>query len=115
MINKQILNNTLKELKTFLKNSKGSTFTEIRRQLEKKYEKISNREDKNYDEIYDLAKLIQCDALGKLIFKIDKKMIVVIELVEDANAPMGIVFFYNEFLNNKQCGIELYTLKEIKE
>ena len=114
MINKKILNNTLKELKSLLKTSKGLTFTEIRKLLDKKYERISNRSDKEYDETYDLSKLIQSKTIAKLAFKIDKNTTILIEVVEDENAPMGIVFFYNEFLNNKQCGIELYILKEIK-
>ena len=115
MINKKILNNTLKELKSLLKASRGSTFTEIKRQLDKNYERISNRKDKSYNDIYNLAELIQAKTLAKRVIKIDKGMIVVLEIVEHPKAPNGIVFFYNEFINNDMGEVEIYTTKEIKE
>jgi len=104
--------NEINELKNIFKLLKGSTLTEIRKFLDKKYERISNRTDKEYDSIYNLAELIQSKTIEKITLKMGKDMIIVIEVIDYPTAPKGFVFFYNEFLNSKMGGIEIYILKE---
>lgn len=115
MINKQALHDTAKELKVLIKTLKGCTFAEVRQQLDKKYERISNRKDKNYNDEFSLEELLKSKTIKKMALKLDKNKVIVFEFIKYEKKPKNIIFFYNEFLGRLQNGIEIYKLKEINE
>lgn len=111
-MNKEQMKQEVKKLKLMLKKvANFDNLTEFHNSLELIYERISNRNDKDYTQKYSASKIL----LGKnkkTLQKIKKRKAVVFEFVEYDDAPYGFVIIYNEFEGRLQTKIDIYIIKQ---
>ena len=112
MLNKKQLKIEIKNVKKLCKDSEN--LESLHNTLDEKYERISNRQDKDYSDKYNVIEILRGKTLKE--FEILKSKngntAVIIEFIEYLTALNGFVFIYNEFKDNEQTVIDIYVLKQ---
>ena len=111
-LNKKALKDEITKIKALSKNFSDSK--SLFNKLEEDYERITNRNDKNYNDKYNLVEIFKGKTLKEFEVLASKKegSGVVFEFVKYLNAPNGFVFIYNEFYDNLQTKIDIFIIKE---
>lgn len=73
------------------------------------YERITNREDKDYNKKYNLSKILTNKTTTILSKEYKNNVYVIIEIVKYDTAPSKYVLIYNKFTDKKQTELEIYV------
>lgn len=111
-MDKKILKQETERIKKILKFSK--TIEQAHGMFDFIYERISNREDKDYDAIYDFNTIFQGKVLKDIRKMITKDTAVVVEITDYKDAPNGIIVIYNDFKGQEQQNIDIYVTKGVE-
>lgn len=113
MVDKQRLKQEFKRIKDMLRKVEADDLKLLHSSLEIIYERISNRKDKDYGEIYSLLDILSGKDL-KEISKFNKGKGVIFEFVAYDNVIGGFVIIYNVFAEKRNfpTSMDVYILKE---
>ena len=93
------------------------SFDVLHNKLDEEFERITNREDKDYSDKYNVIDILKGETIKEFEVKRPKKSKdgIVFEFIKYEKAPQGFVFIYNKFVDGEQTEIDIYILKEDKE
>ena len=109
-MDKNIFKEQIKKLKKIL--SSFNNGKEVLDCINYSYEKISNRFDKNYDDLYNVKDIFSTDTYKYLAKRYKANETVILEIINFDKVPQGFLFLYNKFVGKMQIELEIFILKD---